>query len=116
MANASERIKEHRERQQRLEIAADEARAVLAERRVMLDSAETITAYAREMSEFLRTSEIAETRAFVRSFVKAILVRPGRATIHYTIPTPPDSPLGGADAAEVALSGRVLSTVRVGGR
>ena len=47
MANASERIKEHRERQQRLEIAADEARAVLAERRVMLDSAETITAYAR---------------------------------------------------------------------
>ena len=115
MADASDRIKEHRERQQRLEIAADEARAVLAERRVMLDSAETVAAFAEEMSEFLRTSEITETRAFVRSFVKAILVRPGRATIHYTIPTPPDSPIGGGDAAEVALSGRVMSTVRVGG-
>ena len=116
MADASERIKEHRERQQLLEVAADEARAMLAERRVLLDSAETVAAFAEEMSEFLRTSEITETRSFVRSFVKAILVGPGRATIHYTIPTPPDSPIGGGDAADVALSGRVMSTVRVGGR
>ena len=114
IADASERIKEHRERQQLLEVAADEARAMLAERRVLLDSAETIAAFAAEMSEFLRTSEITETRAFVRSFVKAILVAPGRATIRYTIPTPPDGPLGGGDAAEVALSGRVMRTVPVG--
>ena len=46
MADASDRIREHRERQQRLEIAAEEARAVLTERRVMLDSADTIAAYA----------------------------------------------------------------------
>ena len=52
----------------------------------------------------------------MQSFVKAILVGPGRATIHYTIPTPPDSPIEGADAADVALSDRVLSTVSVGGR
>ena len=115
MADASDRIREHRERQQRLEIAAEEARAVLTERRVMLDSADTIAAYATEMNGFLKTSEITETRSFVRSFVKAILVSPGRATIHYAIPTPKDSPIGGADAAGVALSGRVMSTVRVGG-
>ena len=115
MADASERIKEHRERQQLLEVAADEARTMLAERRVLLDSAETVAAFAAEMSEFLQTSEITETRAFVRSFVKAILVRPGQATIHYTIPTPPDSPIGGGDAADVALSGQVMSTVRAGG-
>ena len=115
MADASHRIKEHRERQQRLETAAEEARAGLSERRTVLDDVQTITAYAQEMSEFLQTSEITETRAFVRSFVKAILVKPGRATIHYTIPTPPDSPIGGADAAEVALSGRVMSTVKSGG-
>ena len=115
MADASDRIKEHRERQQHLETAAEEARSLLAERRVMLDNATKIAAFASEMSEFLQTSEITETRAFVRSFVKAILVKPGRATIHYTIPTPPDSPIGGADAAEVALSARVMSTVNVGG-
>ena len=94
MADASDRIKEHRERQQRLETAAEEARSLLAERRVMLDNATKIAAFASEMSEFLQTSEITETRAFVRSFVKAILVKPGRTTIHYTIPTPPDSPIG----------------------
>ena len=41
MADASDRIKEHRVRQQRLEIAAEEARAMLAERRVMLGMALT---------------------------------------------------------------------------
>ena len=109
------RVREHKERRERLEEAASEARAGLSERRTVLDDVQTITAYAQEMSEFLQTSEITETRAFVRSFVKAILVKPGRATIHYTIPTPPDSPIGGADAAEVALSGRVMSTVNAGG-
>ena len=109
------RVREHKEYRERLEEAASEARAGLSERRTVLDDVQTITAYAQEMSEFLQTSEITETRAFVRSFVKAILVKPGRATIHYTIPTPPDSPIGGADAAEVALSARVMSTVNAGG-
>ena len=61
---------------------------------MLLDSAETVAAFAAEMSEFLMTSEITETRAFVRSFGKGILVWPGRATIHYTILTPPDGPSG----------------------
>ena len=60
MADASERIREHRERKERLEIAAEEARAVLAERRVMLESADTVAAFAAEMSEFLKTSEVTE--------------------------------------------------------
>ena len=115
MADVSDRIREHRERQQRLEIAAEEARALLAERRVMLDSAHNIAGFAKEVSDFLQSSAITETGAFVRSLVKATLVKPGRATIHYAIPTPKDSPIGGADAAEVALSGRVMSTVRAGG-
>ena len=115
MTDASERIREHRERKERLEAAAEEARALLSERRVTLDKVETITAYANDMSEFLKTSELTESRAFIRSFVKEIEVRPGRAVIHYTIPTPEDSPIGGADATEVALNGGVRSTVRSGG-
>ncbi len=31
---------------------------MLAERRVLLDSAETVAAFAKEMSKFLQTSEI----------------------------------------------------------
>ena len=115
MADASERIREHRERKEKLETAAEEARAVLAERREYLDSADTIAAFAEEMSEFLATSELTETKAFVHSFVKEIEVKPGRASIVYTIPTPEDSPIGGADAAEVALNGRVRISVTSGG-
>ena len=69
----------------------------------------------RTMSEYLKTSEVTESRAFIRSFVKEIDVRPGKATIHYTIPTPEDSPIGGRDATEVALNGGVMSTVHAGG-
>ncbi|MXW26578.1 MAG: hypothetical protein F4Z77_09860 [Dehalococcoidia bacterium] len=113
--DASERIREHRERQQQLELAAEEARAVLAERRDLLDNADTIAAFAKDMSAFLRTSEITETRAFVRSFVKQVLVGPGQAVIHYTLPTPQDSPIRGADAAKFALPEGFMRTKR-GGR
>ena len=115
MADAADRIREHRERQEQLEGAAQEARAMLAERRVMLESADTIAAFAAEMSEFLKTSELTETKAFVRSFVKEVQVKPGKATILYHIPTPEDSPIGGADAAEIALNGGVMNSVHSGG-
>ncbi len=114
MADASERIKEHRERKEKLEIAAEEARGLLSERRKFLDSADTIATFAEDMSEFLKTSELTQTRAFVHSFVKEIAVKPGKAAIVYSIPTPEDSPIGGADAAEVALNGGVRSTVQSG--
>ena len=115
MADASERIREHRERKEKLEIAAEEARALLSDRRQFLDSAETIATFVAEMSEFLKTSELTETKAFVGSFVKEIVVKPGRAAIVYSIPTPDDSLIGGADAAEIALNGSVMNSVRHGG-
>ena len=115
MADASERIREHRERKEKLEIAAEEARALLSDRRQFLDSADTIATFAAEMGEFLKTSELTETKAFVGSFVKEIVVKPGRAAIVYSIPTPDDSPIGGADAVEIALNGGVMNSVRHGG-
>ena len=115
MADASERIKEHRDRQQQLEIAAQESRSMLAERRAVLDSADTIAAFAEEMSEFLKTSELTETRAFVKSFVKEVLVKPGKAALIYYLPMPDDSPIGEGDTAELALGGRVIASGRSGG-
>ena len=115
VSDASSRIREHRERQEKLELAADEARAVLAERRMMLDSVETIAAFARDMGDFLMNSDVTETKAFIQTFVKEISVKPGRATIHYTIPTPQDSPMGGGDVADIALRGPVMNTAMAGG-
>ncbi len=115
VAEASDLIVELRERKEKLEIATEEARALLKERRQFLDSADTIATFAAEMSDFLKTSELTETKAFVGSFVKEVVVKPGRAAIVYSIPTPDDSPMGGADAAEIALNGRVMNSVRHGG-
>ncbi len=56
VAAASDHIVALRERKENLESAADEARAVLAERRQYKDSADTIAAFAQEMSEFLLSS------------------------------------------------------------
>ena len=115
MSDASDRIREHRERKEKLEAAAEEARAILSKRRVTLDKVETITAFAQDMSEYLKTSDLTQSRAFIRSFVKEVAVRPGRATIHYAIPTPEDSPIGGGDVAEVVLNGGVMNLGAVSG-
>ena len=107
------RLRQHQVRQEKLEVAGEEARAVLASRDNRL-SEEQLAAYAEEMSEFLMESELTESRAFIRSFVKEIRVSPGKAVIHYTMPTPPDSPIRGGTAAEVALESPVLPKVTLG--
>ena len=86
IADASDRIKEHRERKERLEDAAADARAILSERRAYLDDVSTIAAYAKDMKDFLQESELTERRGFIESFVKEIIVIPGDALIRYTIP------------------------------
>ena len=109
------RIRDHRERQERLEASAEEARAILSQRRDVLDDVETITAYALDMSNFLHESELTERRAFIESFVKEIIVMPDNSVVRNTIPMPDDSLIPGRDAEEMVLNGSVLSTVKYGG-
>ena len=108
------RIRSHRARQAKLEATAVELRAMLAERRVVLDDVETITAYAQDLRTFLKESELTERRAFIQSFVREIIVRPGCALLRYTIPMAEGSSIRGASAEEVALHGPVRSTVKSG--
>ena len=91
MTDASGRIREHRERKERLEDAAADARAILSQRRAHLDNVKTISAYAKDMKDFLQESELTERRSFIESFVKEIIVIPGDALIRYTVPMPDDS-------------------------
>ena len=114
IADASDRIKEHRERKERLEDAAADARAILSERRAYLDDVSTIAAYAKDMKDFLQESELTERRGFIESFVKEIIVIPGDALIRYTVPMPDDSFLAGRATEKVPLDASVLSTVHVG--
>ena len=111
MADASDRIKEHRERKERLEDAAADARAILSERRAHLDDVKTISAYAKDMRDFLNESELTERRAFIESFVKEIIVMPGDALMRYTIPISQSTP-----KAAVLVGGRFgCDRVRSGG-
>ena len=84
MADFTPRIRQHWDRQERLEYSAEQARAAL--RRAALDDVNTIAAYAKDMSEFLNESELTERRAFIETFVKEIVVMPGDALLRYTIP------------------------------
>ncbi len=115
MTDASNRIREHRDRQELLEEEAADARAILSQRSAALDDVEPIAAYAQEMSEFLMGSELTERRAFIETFVKEIVVVPGDALMRYTIPMPEDSRLPSGNAETMALDGSVLSTVKIGG-
>ena len=58
MADASDRIKEHRERKERLEDAAADARAILSQRRAVLDDVNTIAAYAQDSYDGLDFKEL----------------------------------------------------------
>ena len=115
MSDAADRIREHKQRKEQLEVAAETARRTLEDRRQLLDSEDMIAAFAEDMSDFLLTSELTETRAFLCTFIQRIEVSPGRAVIRYTIPMPEDSPIGRSDRAELGLQGGVRKSVRVGG-
>ena len=75
--------------------------AILSQRRAHLDDVKTISAYAKDMKDFLQESELTERRAFIESFVKEIIVIPGDALIRYTIPISQSTP-----KTELLLGGR----------
>ncbi len=91
MADAGNHIRELRDRQELLEDEASAARAILTQRRSVLDDVDTVEAYAKEMRDFLKHSELTERKAFIQSFVKEIVVIPGDALLRYTVPMPSDS-------------------------
>ena len=88
------RMKANSERQRRLEASAEEASAILSQRRAVRNDLEAIMAGALDMTEVLKESELHERRAFAETFVKEIVVMPGKAVIQYTVPMPDDSHTG----------------------
>ena len=108
-ADSAARIRELKEQQGLLEDAEAEAKVTLAERRPFLDDESTVTTFAREMRDFINESELIERRSFIESFVKEIVVSPGRAKVYYTVALPPDSRIAGGDTDEMAIPVPVLS-------
>ena len=104
-ADADIRIKANAARRSLLEASLKEAQSILSQRKSVKSDSETITALAQEMGEFLRESELSERKAFAETFVREIVVMPGKAVIHYAVTMPGDSHMPGADSEEVPLDG-----------
>lgn len=115
MNDIAPRIREHRGRHWKLQDAARTVKASLSKRRTWLDNVETITDLAKDMREFLKGSRLKERRAFIKSFVKEIVVMPGQARLRYTLPLPLDSSMPGMDAEVIALSPPIPSTASSSG-
>ena len=64
--------------------------------------------------DFLMQSELTETKACIRSFVKEIAIAPGQAIIRYTMPMPGDSPIGKKESEEIRIAEPVLTTAHNG--
>ncbi len=115
VSDLAPRIRELRDREKRLLEAEREAETALSDRRAVLGDIERIAAFAEDLGEFLKNSELTERRAFISSFVEEIVVDRERARIRYTLPLPQDAPTAGTDAEDVSIPRPVLSTVNCGG-
>ena len=99
------RIKANTERRSLLEASLEEAQSILSQRRSVKSDLEAIVARAQNMGEFLKESELSERKAFAETFVREIVVKPGKAVIHYAVPLPGDQYISGVDSEELILAG-----------
>ena len=109
---ATPRIGANRDQQLHLEASLQEANATLSQRRAIRDDVATITAKAMDMTEYPEESELPERKAFVETFVRGIVVMPGKATIHYKVPIAKDNRNPEGDSEELDLAGPPRSAAR----
>ena len=84
------RIKELRTRQDELSKARLQLEAEKITRGIKHVDAEVIKSYARDLKSLLEEADIAESKAFLRSFIKRIEIDKSQAVVHYNLPMPPD--------------------------
>ncbi len=116
VSDLAPRIRELRDREQKLLEAQRDAETAFSDRRAVMGDIERIASFAEDLGDFLKDGELTERRAFISSFVEEIVVDRGRATIRYTLPLPQDAPTAGMDADDASIPRPVLSTVNCGGR
>ena len=85
-ADTDIRIKANTERRSLLEASLKEAEFILSQRKSVKNDLETIVARAQDMTEFLKESELSERKAFAETFVREIVVMPGKAVVRYKVP------------------------------
>ena len=83
------RIKELRTRQDELHKARLQLEAEMAADGATHVDAEIVKSYAEDLKSLLEETDITESKAFLRSFIKRIEINNCEAVIHYNLPVPP---------------------------
>jgi chromosome segregation ATPase len=102
------RIRELRNRQEKLLVRRSELEVVMSDRKVELADLKTVKGYVNDLRDTLDDGPLSDRRAFIRSFVKEIIVTQQEIQLNYTLPLLPDG------LTEERMG--VLPIVRYGGR
>jgi site-specific DNA recombinase len=84
------RIRELRQRQERLQTRKIEIESQLSDRKVEIADLETVLPYVYDLHDLLKEGALAERRAFIRGFVKEIRVTGNEAILSYFVPSLPE--------------------------
>ena len=101
-AEVAGRVQELNDTKTKLEAQAMEAKKQLEIQEFMGDETR-IRENARNIDTYLGTVNKKTVREMIRTLIQEVLVRPGTATLHYTIPMPSGGPEKGAMTEEVTL-------------
>lgn len=93
---------------ERLERREEEIKAELANQNAFFTDLDRIKAYARDLNTYLREGNEDTLKQIFHLVIEKIIVRPGSATIRYTIPMPPDDAGDWMLSEELDLDGPVL--------
>jgi len=86
LADLAPRIRDLRERQEKLQAERIQIENQLSDRRIELASPEVVNSYVKDLRRVLEESELTEKRAFIRSFIKKINIIGKEAFLTYTMP------------------------------
>ena len=84
------RIRELRQRQEKLQARRIEIEGEMSDRKVELADLETVSCYVDDLHNLLKEGTLVERRAFIRSFVKEVKVTGGEAILNYSMPILPE--------------------------
>ena len=111
----SPRIQHLRHRQQQAQAAKADIEDILAEDRSNHMSIPEVRIYIGELHRLIQESELAERKAFIKSFVREIVVRGDQAELRYVPPLGPGDASTPDPAHSVAVADGVLASVHAGG-
>ena len=111
----SPRIQHLRHRQEHVQAAKADVEDLLAQRSAECMSVREVRKHVGELRRLLQQSELAERKAFIKSFVREIVVRGNQAELRYVLPLGSAGPSGLVHGDTVPLTDGVLASVRASG-